>query len=202
MKIILVGKSGLAKDLIGAFGYEDYIRKVTLFDNISQDGETKLYNHFEIITEIGALKEYFKNESPFFITAVGSPRKRQEISQYLESSGGKNISFISSKALVSKYSDISEIGVIIQPNCQISSSVIIEKGVFINVRGMIGHDCRIGKYTTLSPDVKLLGNVRVGENCVLATGVTVMPNVKIGNNVKIGMNKLVTEDVPDDTHWF
>jgi acetyltransferase-like isoleucine patch superfamily enzyme len=58
---------------------------------------------------------------------------------------------------------------------------------------------KIGKYTTLSPDVKLLGNAVIGENCVLATGVTVMPNVTIGNNVKIGMNKLVTEDVPDGT---
>lgn len=199
MKITLIGASGLAKDLIDIFRYENYIREVALFDNISDIQEKKLYNTHDIITSIEELQKRFKEVSPFFITAIGSPRKRKEISQQLEAIGGYNFSYICSQSLVSQYSTISERGVIIQMSCQISSDVVIEDGVFLNVRCMIGHDVKIGKYTTLSPDVKLLGNAVIGENCVLATGVTVMPNVTIGNNVKIGMNKLVTEDVPDGT---
>lgn len=202
MKITMVGKSGLGKDLIDIFRYENYIREVTIFDNVNEDNPDLFFNRFRIISTIDEMKDYFKNESSSFITAVGSPKKRKEISEQLESIGGVNISYFCSQALISQYSEISERGVIIQMSCQISSSVFIDDGVFLNVRCMVGHDCHIGKYTTLSPDVKLLGNVRVGENCVLATGVTVMPNVKIGNNVKIGMNKLVTEDVPDGTLLF
>ncbi|MCO5260558.1 MAG: acetyltransferase [Crocinitomicaceae bacterium] len=199
MIITLIGASGLAKDLIDIFRYENYIRGIALFDNISDVKEKKLYNQFDIITSIDELKKRFIEVSPFFVTAIGSPRKRKEINQQLEAIGGYNFSYICSQSLISQYSTIAEKGVIIQMNCQISSDVIIEEGVFLNVRCMIGHDVKIGKYTTLSPDVKLLGNADIGENCVLATGVTVMPNVKIGNNVKIGMNKLVTEDVPDGT---
>ncbi len=199
MIITLIGASGLAKDLIDIFRYENYIRGVALFDNVSDIQEAKLYDHYEIITSIEGLQKRFKEVSPFYVTAIGSPRKRKEINRQLESIGGYNFSYICSQSLISQYSSISEKGVIIQLNCQVSSDVVIEEGVFINVRCMIGHDVKIGKYTTLSPDVKLLGNAVIGENCVLATGVTVMPNVKIGNNVKIGMNKLVTEDVSDGT---
>ncbi len=202
MKILLVGKSGLAKDLIDIFRYENYIREVTIFDNIIEENSDLFFDRYKVISNIEELKNYANNSSFYFITAVGSPKKRKEISEQLESLGGVNFSYFCSQSLISQFSDISERGVIIQMSCQISSSVIIEDGVFLNVRCMVGHDCHIGKYTTLSPDVKLLGNVKVGENCVLATGVTVMPNVKIGNNVKIGMNKLVTEDVLDDTMLF
>lgn len=202
MKILLIGKSGLAKDLLTVFKEENYIRDVTLFDNVSNDGETLLYNQFRIITNLDDLKEYFELEANYFIAAIGSPRKRKEICSQLVAMGGINFSYINSKSMISPFAEISENGVIIQVGCQVSSSVIIEDGVFLNVRCMVGHDCHIGKYTTLSPDVKLLGNVKVGENCVLATGVTVMPNVIIGNNVKIGMNKLVTENIPDNTMHF
>lgn len=203
MKIAIIGASGLAGDLIGTIHqYEVYIRDVVFFDNVSEIKEKKIFNHYDILTSLEELKQYFKNVSPFYIVAIGSPKRRKEVSKKIEKLGGYNFSYICNKSLISRFSDISEKGVIIQLACQISSNVTIEEGVFINARCMIGHDVKIGKYTTLSPDVKLLGNVEIGENCVLATGVTVMPNVKIGNNVKIGMNKLVTEDVLDNTNMF
>lgn len=202
MKITLIGASGLAKDLIGAFGYENYIRGITLFDNVSQLNQEKLLNQYQIIRTKEELKKHFETVSPFFIVAIASPVKRRKMADEIKALGGINISFFSSQSLISLYSDFSEQGVIIQLGCQVSSEVILEEGVFLNVRCMLGHGVKIGKYTTLSPDVKLLGNTSIGENCVIATGVTIMPNVKVGNNVKIGMNKLITEDIPDNTELF
>lgn len=202
MKITLIGASGLAKDLIGAFGYENYIRGINLFDNVSQLNQEKLLNQYQIIRTKEELKKHFETVSPFFIVAIASPVKRRKMVDEINALGGINISFFSSQSLISLYSDFSEQGVIIQLGCQVSSEVILEEGVFLNVRCMLGHGVKIGKYTTLSPDVKLLGNTSIGENCVIATGVTIMPNVKVGNNVKIGMNKLITEDIPDNTELF
>lgn len=202
MKITLVGTSGLAKDLLGIFGYENYIREVVLFDNVTNSDEAVLYNKYRIIRKNSDLKTHFATVSPFFMIAIASPKKRKLVAEQLRNFGGFNVSFFCSKSLISQHTDISEEGVIIQMNCQISSEVVLEEGVFINVRCMLGHDVRIGKYTTLSPDVKILGNVSIGENCVIATGSTIMPNIKIGNNVKVGMNKLVTEDIPDNTNFY
>lgn len=202
MKITLIGTSGLAKDLIDIFRYENYIREIYLFDNVTDSNEELFLNRFKIIRNDEALKEHFKTVSPYFVVAIASPRKRKEVSEYLKKLGGVNHSYFCSQSLISQYTQLSEEGVIIQMSCQISSEVVLEEGVFVNVRCMLGHDVKVDKYTTLSPDVKILGNVSIGENCVIATGVTIMPKVKIGNNVKIGMNKLVTEDIPDNTNLF
>lgn len=202
MNVTLIGASGLAKDLIAVFGYDNYIRDIALFDNITDSKETLLYNKHKIIRKDSDLKEHFKTVSPFYIIAIASPKKRKFIAEKLKDYGGINVSYFSSKSIISEHSEISEKGVIIQINSQISSEVVLEEGVFINVRCLLGHDVKVGKYTTLSPDVKILGNVSIGENCVIATGVTIMPNVKIGNNVHVGMNKLVTEDIPNDTKLY
>ena len=202
MNVTLIGASGLAKDLIAAFGYDNYIRDIALFDNITDSKETLLYNKHKIIRKDSDLKEHFNTVSPFYIIAIASPKKRKFIADKLKDYGGINVSYFSSKSIISEHSEISEKGVIIQLNSQISSEVVLEEGVFINVRCLLGHDVKVGKYTTLSPDVKIMGNVSIGENCVIATGVTIMPNVKIGNNVHVGMNKLVTEDIPNDTKLY
>jgi sugar O-acyltransferase (sialic acid O-acetyltransferase NeuD family) len=199
MIITLIGTSGLAKDLIGIFGYENYIREIVLFDNVNEHNDSTLYGKYKIITKLEDLKEHFISVSPFYIIAIASPKKRKFVSEMLINAGGINISYFCSKSLISRHTAISEKGVIIQMHSQISSDVVIDEGVFINVRCMLGHDVKIGEYTTLSPDVKILGNVTIGKNCVIATGVTIMPNVKIGNNVKIGMNKLVESDILDNT---
>lgn len=203
MKITLIGSSGLAKDLIGLFDFENYIREITVFDNVTKPADEVLFlNRFKIIREDSELKKHFETVSPYFIIAIASPLKRRAMASYLKSIGGINFSYFCSRSFISQYSQLSEEGVILQISCQVSSDVILEEGVFINVRCLLGHDVKIGKYTTLSPDVKVLGNVSIGENCVIATGVTIMPNVIIGNNVKIGMNKLINEDVPDNTNMF
>ncbi|HRN93585.1 MAG: hypothetical protein M9931_09445 [Chitinophagales bacterium] len=202
MKVTLIGASGLAKDLVGAFGYENYIRGVTLFDNVTEANEEILSNHYPIIRTKEALKKHFETVSPFFIVAIASPAKRRKMAAEIKALGGINISYFCSQALISQFTEMSEQGVIIQLGCNVSSECVLEEGVFLNVRCMLGHGVKIGKYTTLSPDVKVLGNVSIGENCVIATGVTIMPNVKVGNNVKIGMNKLITSDIPDNTELF
>lgn len=202
MIITLIGTAGLAKDLIGIFSYENYIREIVLFDNVNEQKETMLYDQYKIITDLEDLKKHFNSVSPFYIIAIASPKKRKYVSEILKDIGGVNMSYFCSKSLISRHSTISEKGVIIQMHSQISSDVFLDEGVFINVRCMLGHDVKIGKYTTLSPDVKILGNVSIGENCVIATGVTIMPNVKIGNNVKIGMNKLIETDILDNTNFL
>lgn len=199
MKLLMTGTKGFARDLLGGFRYDNYIREVTLFDNVSTDVGDILFGEYKILKSEEELLNYFKNTSPFFIAAVASPRKRQEVATYLKSLGGHNFTYISSKCLISRHADISEDGVIIQLDCEISSGVTLHRGVFLNVRVLVGHDVEIGEYTTISPSVNLLGNVKIGKNCVIATGVTVMPNVTIGNNVKIGMNMLIKENVEDNS---
>jgi len=173
-----------------------------LFDNITEANEEILSNQYQIIRTKEDLKKHFETVSPFFIVAIASPAKRKKMAAEIRALGGINISYFCFNTIIGQSVDLSEQGVIVQLNCHVSSESVLEEGVFLNVRCLLGHGVKIGKYTTLSPDVKVLGNVSIGENCVIATGVTIMPNVKVGNNVKIGMNKLITSDIPDNTELF
>lgn len=198
----MAGTGGQAKDLIASFRYENYIREVTLYDDITSDLPDKLFNTYSIIRNEHAAKEYFNNVSPFFMVAVALPAKRKVVTEKLKALGGYNLSFFSSKSLISRYNNISEDGVIIQSDSQISSDVILQRGVLINVKVVIGHDASIGEFTTIGPNVKVLGYASVGSNCEIASGVTIMPKVKVGNNVRIGINQLVRKDIPDNTDFF
>jgi acetyltransferase-like isoleucine patch superfamily enzyme len=202
MNFLMAGVRGQAKDLMCSFRYENYMREITLYDDVSQDLPEKLFNEYPILKSEEAARKYFKEVSPLFMVAVASPSRRRMVAEKLKALGGYNMSFLSSKSLISRHNTISEDGVIVQVSCEVSSDVTLERGVLLNVKCMIGHDAYIGEYTTLAPNVKVLGYAHIGNNCVIAHGVTIMPKVKIGNNVKIGMNQLIRKDIPDNTNLF
>lgn len=202
MKFLMAGAKGQAKDLLGGFQYENHIAGITLFDDYSKDLGDSLYGKYPIINNLDSAEAYFREISPFFIAAIASPPKRKSVVDKLKKIGGTNFSFIGSESCVSRYTEISEEGVIIQMRCEISSGVRINRGVLLNVKNIIGHDVSIGEYTTLAPDVLVLGGASIGANCIISTGVTIMPGIKIGNNVKVWMNKVVDIDLPDNTNFI
>ena len=199
--MLVIGTKGLAKDLIGAFKYETYIPELYFFDNVDPDTPEFLYNKFKVYKTFDEIEKHFKKNSKKFIAAIGSPKKRYQICNTIKEHGGEMTSFVSAKALISNYSEVKK-GVIVQLFCSVSSDVFLDEGCFINVGSILGHDVAIGKYTTISPAVKILGNARIGDFCVIGTNSVIMPNVTIGNNVKIGVGKIIENDIPDNTRLF
>lgn len=199
--LLIAGAKGLAKDIVGAFCYESPAPELFLFDNVNKDTPDFLFDRYKVYKTTEALENHFKTKSKNFIAAVGSPKKRKKICEVITKLGGTLSSFLSSKALVSEYSTIKN-GVIVQLFCSVSSDVLLDEGCFLNVGSILGHDVSIGRYTTVAPAVKILGNASIGDFCVIGTNTVVMPRVTIGNNVKIGVGKIVEKDVPDNTEWF
>ncbi|MBP9151684.1 MAG: acetyltransferase [Flavobacteriales bacterium] len=199
MNLLIAGAGGQAKGLLGVFRYENYIREVSLFDNISDNLPDKLFGEYKILTTDQEVKDLFERGSRLFVVAISSPEERRKMTEKLLSLGGINMSYLSSKSLISRHNNISEEGVIINASCEISSDVTIGRGVLLGVKVLIGHDATIGEFTTLGPKVKVLGYATIGNNCVIGTGVTIMPKVKIGDNVTIGINVMVRKSVPDNT---
>ena len=63
----------------------------------------------------------------------------------------------------------------------------------------VGHDCQIGDFVELSPDVNISGNCTIGDFTNIGTGAVVLPNIRIGKNVVIGAGSVVTKDIPDNS---
>ncbi len=87
------------------------------------------------------------------------------------------------------------IGCILCSDTKISTHVEIGDFVFINMESMICHDGIIGDYVTLSPAVKIAGNVCIHNNCEIGMGARVKQGITIGQDTTIGAGAVVVKNV-------
>lgn len=85
--------------------------------------------------------------------------------------------------------------VFIQRFAHVSSGVVLEKGVRLNVQSNIMHDTYVGEFSTLAPNAVLLGNVRVGKRCYIGANAVVLPGIIIGDDVIVGAGSVVTKNI-------
>lgn len=98
----------------------------------------------------------------------------------------------------------------ISPTASIGSGTMIFHGsyvqagarlgrhVIVNTAASIDHDCEIGDFTHIAPQVALCGLVKVGRLSEIGAGAAVLPSVEIGENVHVGAGAVVLEDIPDN----
>lgn len=101
-------------------------------------------------------------EDPNFCLGVGNPSSREKLTLKLENLGGRLIGLQRSFSIKSilKASNFDQMAYsFVGPLSQIG------KGVLINTRANIHHECVVGELTEIGPGAILLGAVKVGKNC-------------------------------------
>jgi sugar O-acyltransferase (sialic acid O-acetyltransferase NeuD family) len=110
-------------------------------------------------------------------------------------------STISSKAIVSDYSQIGE-GVQILAGAIIQTGACIGLNTIINSGAIIEHDCIIGQNNHIAPGVSISGNVVTSKGVHIGTGASIIQSLSIGKNSIIAAGAIVTKDVDDNTVFF
>ena len=82
-------------------------------------------------------------------------------------------------------------------DARISTNVSIGNFVFMNTGSMVCHDGCVEDFVTLSPDVKLAGNVKIGECSELGIGTKVIQGINIGKNVVAGAGSVIVKDIEE-----
>lgn len=140
--------------------------------------------------------EFFQNYTILFVPDAPATRKnlvaKYEISNKLRSG------YISKNALI-RYSSEIHHGVVIAHGCHVSSGVLLESYVKLNVNSTIMHDSKIGQYTTVAPCATILGKVNIGRECYIGAGAIILPGLHIGDNVVVGAGAVVTKSIPSHT---
>jgi len=132
-----------------------------------------------------------KNE--LIVITIGNNEIRKSIASGITHIFGTVIapsSEIDASVLIQEGSQILQ-GVIIQ------CSAIIGKHTIVNTGASVDHDCIIGDFCHIAPQVTLCGNVEVGEGTLVGAGSTVIPGTKIGKWCTIGAGSVILSDVPD-----
>ena len=188
----------------GNFGREVYSWAVHSGMDIKgflSNNDTVLKDYPNYPPILGSVETYQPEQNDIFVCAIGNPKVKKELCSIMELKGGQFCNLIHRSAVIGCNVKFGK-GIIVCPNCVISSDAIIEDFVTLNIGCSIGHDVKIGKYTQLSAQVNIAGHVTVGEEVMINSNVCIVPSVTIGNSTTLGAGSVVLKDVKENETVF
>lgn len=131
------------------------------------------------------------------VCAVGSAGTRKRIVERVQQCGGARFAtLIDPSVLLSPSVTVGE-GSVICAGTILTADITVGRHVIINLDCTVGHDARIGDYSTIYPGVHVSGCVTVGEEAELGTGSQIIQGRRIGRETVLGAGAVVVSDLPE-----
>ena len=135
------------------------------------------------------------------VVAIGNNEIRQQKIQLLKQNRFNLITLIHPTAVISQYATIAQ-GSVVFAGAIINAFANIGVGCIVNTSAIIEHDCIIGDFTHICPNVALAGGVTVGSRSWVGIGSQVKQLITIGDNCLIGAGSTVVKNIPDNVTAF
>lgn len=135
------------------------------------------------------------------VVAIGNNEIRLQKIKLLQQNNFNLISLIHPTAIISEYTTI-ESGTVIFAGAVINAFAKVGVGCIINTGAVVEHDCSIGDFAHICPNVALAGGVVVGTQSWVGIGSQVKQLVTIGDNCLIGAGSTVVKNIPDNVTAF
>ena len=142
--------------------------------------------------EIGG-REQFESLDGLLLISVGNNRTRQQLA------GDFPVEFTSAIHPSAQISPSATIGVgsVVFHGAIVQANVRVGRHVIINTAACVDHDCQVGDFAHIAPNVTLCGDVTIGEGALIGAGAVVIPGLRIGAWSIVGAGSVVVRDVPD-----
>lgn len=193
-KLIIIGAGdvgGFVAKHIKDFGQYDILG--FLDDDTEKQG--KEFCDLNVLGKIDFLDQL--NGTICVALAIANPSAKAVILKKLKSKNGLVFpSFIHPRAWLGNDVTVGE-GVIIYPGVSINYETRIEDFTTINMNSAIGHNCMLGRYSTLSPGVNLGGFTSIGQGSFVGIGASTIQGVRIGAKATVGGMTMILKNVPD-----
>jgi sugar O-acyltransferase (sialic acid O-acetyltransferase NeuD family) len=128
------------------------------------------------------------------LVAVGEPRLRERLTEFVVRTGRTLETFISAQAFVAGDATVEE-GAMIYPHAAIHARVHLGRGVLVNSNASVGHETQIGDYCTVGPGVALGGRCNIGAGAYLGIGCSMLEQLTIAAGAVIGAGAVVVKDI-------
>lgn len=86
-------------------------------------------------------------------------------------------------------------GCVFAPHALICGDPVIGDFCFFNTNATIGHDSRLGAYSTLFPNTEVCGDCDIGEGVIMGIGAYVIPGITLPDGSKVSAGAVVRESV-------
>jgi len=146
----------------------------------------------------------FENDDDFigwqnevsFALAIGDNKLRQNIAYLIESKGKKVETILNKTANISK-SVVIENGTFINKNVVVNAFAKVGKNVILNTGCIIEHECVLADAVHIGPGAVLAGNVSIGDRTFVGANAVIKQGVIVGKDVIIGAGTVVVTNIPD-----
>ncbi len=195
--LVIYGAGGLGREILSLI-MRDYanVWKVIGFIDDAQ-------NSTETVDGLSVYKkDFLQSRSLAVVIAIGDPLIKAKVWEDLLQN--TNLTFpniISRKACIDTNAHIGQ-GNIITDFCWISTNTIIEDGVLINVATTVGHDAKVGSYTSIMPQCAISGHVEIGCRVLIGAKSFILQDKHIGQNAVIAAGSCVFRSIDEyETVW-
>lgn len=165
---------------------------IGFFDDGIEKG--KLINGYQVLGSIKDLNNYDGELQLVF--SLAEPRLKKKI---LANITKKDILYpvlIHPSCFIGKDNVIIGEGSIICAGTMITIDINIGKHVILNLCCTVGHDTKIGDFSSFMPSVNISGEINLGEGVYCGTGAKLINQLKIGEGTIIGAGAVVSKDLP------
>ena len=198
-QIAVYGAGGFGRELawlIQSCNDVEHLYELVCFIDDNQELHGCIVNGLRIF---GLQEAYSAFPKARVVCGVGIPRMRETIVTKTREMGFDFETVIHPRVEQSQWVDIGE-GAIICAGNILTTNITIGRHVHINLDCTIGHDVRIGDYSTLAPGVHVSGYVYIGTRVYVGTGAVFVNGTEkepliIGDDVTIGAGACVTRSI-------
>lgn len=193
-KIILIGGGGHCKSII------DSIKDLKQFEivGIVDKKSSKCVGlGIDVIGSDEDLQSIYKSgiKSAFIgIGSIGNANIRIRLYKLLKNLGYSFPRIIDKTAIISSSAVIDE-GVFVGKGAIINAKATIAKQCIINSGAIVEHDCQIGEFAHLASGATLSGGVTIGKRTHIGTNSTIIQNISVGSDVIVGAGSVVIKDI-------
>lgn len=189
--IIIIGAGGHAQDIIDIACSAGYSILGFLDDNLK--GEFILGK----ISDYKKILSQYKDYDIRYTIGINDSIIRQKIDLFLKEFNAKPITLVHQSAVIGHNVTIQD-GCVLGAGTVLTSNVSLGRHVHLNTHASVNQGSVIGNYSTLSPGVKVCGDVVIGECVQFGANSSVINMVNIGNNVTLGAGSVVIKDIPSN----
>lgn len=192
--IVIIGAGGFGREV--AWLIEDINRErqewnLVGFVDDNQTIQGTEVNGYKVVGDV----DWLKQQQLYVVNAIGDPMIKKNVIEKLGASKNQYPVLIHPSVIYSDSVIFGEGSIICAGNI-ITVNIDIGKHVIINLDCTIGHDAKIGDYSTILPSVNVSGFVRIEECVSVGTGSAIVQSIIIGGNTVVGAGAVVIRDLP------
>ena len=186
---VLAGGGAFAREVVGwmrmdgAAAFRGYVDE-------KEDGALTAYG----LPWLGRPAAFQADPGDQLLLVIGDPGFKKKVVGEMSAWLPQFASFVHSSALIHPTAKLGA-GCVICPRSVVSADAEVGDFVHVNLMSTVGHDVRLGSYSTLSAHVDLTGRVGVGEGVFFGSGARVLPGVQLGAQCRVGAGATVVRNL-------